>query len=231
MSLCSAENCSSGSATMVSCMQVPTKQENTFIERKKKLGWLQWTESIVFYWLRLAGKKRNLSSFYWALSSQGMRALCPGLSTLLIKAFINFFLQFPQTIFFSGASQVMIAVKNLPAIAGDPRDAGSIPGLERFSGEGNGNPLQYPCLENSMDIGTQWATVHGITENQTWLRNGAHTYFFYHFIKRKVSTLFCVACFFLLITSYSSHSKSFLFFMTLHHPLPLLNLPHPPGLY
>ena len=49
----------------------------------------------------------------------------------------------------------MIAVKNLPAIAGDPRDAGSIPGLERFSGEGNGNPLQYPCLENSMDIGTQ----------------------------------------------------------------------------
>ena len=176
MSLCSAENCSSGSATMVSCMQVPTKQEkNTFIERKKKLGWLHWTESIVFYWLRLAGKKRNLSSFYWALSPQGMRAPCPGLSTLLIKAFINFFLQFPQTIFFSGASQVMIVVQNLPAIAGDPRDAGSIPGPERFPEEGKGNPLQYPCLENSMDIGTQWATVHGITENRTWLRNGAHT--------------------------------------------------------
>ena len=42
-------------------------------------------------------------------------------------------------------------VKNLPAKAGDTRDAGSIPGLERSPGEGTGNPLQYSCLENSMD--------------------------------------------------------------------------------
>ena len=43
-------------------------------------------------------------------------------------------------------------------------DQGSIPGLGRSSGEGNGNPLQYSCLENLMDRGTWWATVHGVTE-------------------------------------------------------------------
>ena len=44
-------------------------------------------------------------------------------------------------------------VKNPPANAGDAGDVGSIPGLGRSSGEGNGNPLQYSCLENSMDRG------------------------------------------------------------------------------
>ena len=44
-------------------------------------------------------------------------------------------------------------VKNLPLNAGDTRDAGSIPGLERSPGVGNGNPLQYSCLENSMERG------------------------------------------------------------------------------
>ena len=44
---------------------------------------------------------------------------------------------------------------------------GSIPGLERSPEEGNGNPLQYSCLENSMDRGAWWATVHGITKSQT----------------------------------------------------------------
>ena len=44
-------------------------------------------------------------------------------------------------------------IKNLPANAGDVRDSGSIPGLGTFPGEGNDNPLQYSCLENSMDKG------------------------------------------------------------------------------
>ena len=44
-------------------------------------------------------------------------------------------------------------VKNSPANAEDARDVGSIPGLGGFPGEGNGNPLQYSCLENSMDTG------------------------------------------------------------------------------
>ena len=56
---------------------------------------------------------------------------------------------------FSGGS----VVKNLPASAGD---AGSIPGPGRSPGEGNGNPLQYSCLENSMDGGTWQATTHGV---------------------------------------------------------------------
>ena len=52
-------------------------------------------------------------------------------------------------------------VKNLPANAGDARDAGLIPELGRLPGEGNDNPLQYPCLENSMDRGAWQATVYG----------------------------------------------------------------------
>ena len=46
-------------------------------------------------------------------------------------------------------------------------DLGSIPGSGRSPGEGNGNPLQYSCLENSMDGGAWWATVHGVTKSQT----------------------------------------------------------------
>ena len=49
------------------------------------------------------------------------------------------------------ASQVALVVKNLPAITGDIRDMGSIPGLGRFPEEGHGNPLQYSYLENPMD--------------------------------------------------------------------------------
>ena len=57
-------------------------------------------------------------------------------------------------------------VKNLPAKA---EDRGSIPGSGRSPGGGNGNPLQYLCLENPMDRGTWWATVHGVTKSQTQL--------------------------------------------------------------
>ena len=48
-------------------------------------------------------------------------------------------------------------------------DPGSIPGLERSPGEGNGFPLQYPCLENPMDRGAWQATVHGVAKSQTQL--------------------------------------------------------------
>ena len=56
-----------------------------------------------------------------------------------------------------------LVVKNLSVKAGDVRDAGSIPRLGRFPGEGNGNQLQCSNLENPMDRGTWWATVHGVT--------------------------------------------------------------------
>ena len=55
-------------------------------------------------------------------------------------------------------------VKNPPANAGNAGDAGLIPAPGRYPGEGHGNPLQYSCLENSMDKGTWWAIVHGVTK-------------------------------------------------------------------
>ena len=60
-----------------------------------------------------------------------------------------------------------LVVKNLHANAGDIKDVGSIPGLGRYPGEGNGNPLQCSGLENPMDRGSWWATVHEITESDT----------------------------------------------------------------
>ena len=61
-------------------------------------------------------------------------------------------------------------VKNLPTNAGDIRDVGSIPGSGRSPGKGNGNPLQYSCLENPMDRGAWWATVHGVAKSWTRLK-------------------------------------------------------------
>ena len=58
-------------------------------------------------------------------------------------------------------------VKNPPASAGHVRDMGSVPGLGRSPGRGNGNPLQYSCLENSMDRGVWWTTVHGVAKSWT----------------------------------------------------------------
>ena len=57
-------------------------------------------------------------------------------------------------------------VKNLPANAGN---TGSVPGLGRSTREGNGNPLQYSCMENPMDREAWWAIIHGVTKSQTWL--------------------------------------------------------------
>ena len=61
-------------------------------------------------------------------------------------------------------------VKNPLANKGDAGDMGLIPGSGRFLGEGNGNPLQYSCLENSMDREAWWVTVHGVSKSQTRLK-------------------------------------------------------------
>ena len=68
-----------------------------------------------------------------------------------------------------GAFQVALVVKNLPDNAGDLRNAGSIPGSGRSLGGGNGNPLQYSCLENPMDRGAWWVTVDGVANSWTQL--------------------------------------------------------------
>ena len=61
-------------------------------------------------------------------------------------------------------------VKNLPASAGDTRDADSVPGSGRFLGGGHGNLLQYSCLENPMDGGTWWVTFHRVAKGRTRLK-------------------------------------------------------------
>ena len=69
------------------------------------------------------------------------------------------------------SSQVALLVKNPPANARDTGDSGSIPGLGRYPGVGNCNPLQYSCLGNSMDKGAWLAVVHGVAKSQTQLSN------------------------------------------------------------
>ena len=61
-------------------------------------------------------------------------------------------------------------VKNPLANAGDVRDMGLILGSGRYPGEGNGNPLQYACLENLMDRGAWSTTVHRVAKSQTQLK-------------------------------------------------------------
>ena len=67
------------------------------------------------------------------------------------------------------SSQVTLVVKNPPANAGDIKDAGSIPGLGRSPGGGHSNPFQYSCLENPINRGAWWPTVHRVAKSQTRL--------------------------------------------------------------
>ena len=70
------------------------------------------------------------------------------------------------------------------AYSGDP---GSIPGSGRFPGEGNGTPLQYSCLENPMDGGAWWATVHGVAKSLTRLSDFTFTFHF-HALEKEMAT-------------------------------------------
>ena len=81
--------------------------------------------------------------------------------------------EFNGTFAFPGSSEIKESACN----AGD---VGLIPGLGRSPGEGNGNPLQYSCLENPMDRRAWWATVHGIAKSRTRLSDFAFTFFSLH---------------------------------------------------
>ena len=62
-------------------------------------------------------------------------------------------------------SQLALVEKNPPADAGDVSDVGSVPGSGRSPGEGNDNPVHCSCLENPMNRGAWWVTVHGFTKS------------------------------------------------------------------
>ena len=70
---------------------------------------------------------------------------------------------------FPGGSEVKASASNV-------EDLGSIPGSGRSPGEGNGNPLQSSCLENPIDRGAWWATVHGVAKSQTRLSDFTFTF-------------------------------------------------------
>ena len=72
--------------------------------------------------------------------------------------------------FIYGVSPVALVVKNLLADETDIRDLSSIPGLGGSHGEGHANPFQHSWLENPMDRGSWWATVHRVAESQTRLK-------------------------------------------------------------
>ena len=73
------------------------------------------------------------------------------------------------------------------ASACNARDPGSIPWSGRSPGEGNGNPLHYSCLENPMDGGAWWATVHGVAKFWTQLSDFTLTFHF-HALEKEVAT-------------------------------------------
>ena len=84
-------------------------------------------------------------------------------------------------------------LKNLPANAGDTGEVDSTPGLGRAPGEGNGNPIQYSCLENLIDRGAWWATVHGVTKESNMTERAHMCALFY-------SSLFDITIFDLSMT-------------------------------
>ena len=100
---------------------------------------------------RIAGRHFNL----WATTTSRNH---PHFEISLAEHWSNLQMGFP------GGSEVKVSACNVG-------DLGSTPGSGRSPGEGNGNPLQYSCLENPMDRGAWWATVHGVAKSQTRLSN------------------------------------------------------------
>jgi len=118
-------------------------------------------------------------------------------------------------------------VKNLPASGGDTGDVGLIPELGRSPGGGNGKPLQYSWLENSMDRGTWQATIHGVTVSQTrlsshirvyskcreglcflWQLTVMTSYYLYLGDRVHICVIICVKCYLSIFLSHT-HTHSF----------------------
>ena len=116
----------------------------------------------------------ELKTCFLSLPPAGLHSASWG----LIECLFLFFFQYLKM----GKSTL---VKGFPGGSNSKESAGSawdldcsinsIPGLGRSLGEGNGYPLPYSCLENSMDRGPWWATVHGVIKNWIWMSNWART--------------------------------------------------------
>ena len=126
------------------------------IEGRRRRGWqrIRWLDGFTDSMDMSLGRVREL------VMGQGGLACCSSWGRK--ESDMTGWLNWTDGFFFEGvASLISQLVKNLPTNAGDP---GSIPGLERSPGEGNGNPLQYSCLENPMGRAAWQATVHGFTK-------------------------------------------------------------------
>ena len=109
------------------------------------------------WWVRIAHDHLN-KIHPPSTANQTLQDLAMRLSNLI---------PYPLHLHYSPATQVALEVKNLPANAGGVRDTSSIPGLGRSLGGGHSNPLQCSCLENPMDRGAWWATVHRVSQSRT----------------------------------------------------------------
>ena len=116
------------------------------------------------------GKTKNVG----LLNSQTLKWILT--FSLLLFEKIHFLCFYQHSLWFSRGFPGGSDGKESSCNAGD---LGSIPGSGRSPGEGNGYPLQYSCLENSMYMGAQWAIVHGVAKSQTQLSNW---HFHFHFV-------------------------------------------------
>ena len=139
----------------------------------QRRGILNSCWSTVVFWTEVfigdgREKKRGTMSHHFDISNSQKT----GIKILLIAIehlqFIEHLLYIRRG--FPDGSEVKASACN----AGDP---GSIPGLGRSPGEGNGNPLQNSCLENPMDGGAWWATVCGVAKSRTWLSDFTFTFY------------------------------------------------------
>ena len=143
-----------------------------FFPHSSKLNWcitMQLQKAMATHSRTLAWKIPWMEEPGW-LQSVGLHRVGHDWSDLAAYTYIHVFIHvwIYMSINELGASLVSQMVKNLHANAGD---LGSIPGLGRSTGEGNSNPVQYSCLENSKNRGAWLATVHGAKKHWTQLSN------------------------------------------------------------
>ena len=126
--------------------------------------WEEWEATVYFCDFNCL---RFLLFYYLSLKIQQCGNCCHYYVIILITEVLtpSFSVSKTQT----GASQVVLVVKNLPANAGDLGDVGSIPGSRRSPGGGHGNPLQCSCLDSPMDR-VWWTIVHRVAKSRTWMK-------------------------------------------------------------